>query len=114
MTSDTKMQREKFMQDPYEIRVDEESKLMLHSLLRYHVKRPEKEENRKLNDLLDALELIQVTISGRRRAVPPPWTRPWWIAISRTLRILWPEPGGPYHALQAVQGVPKAEHVLTS
>ena len=42
--------------DPYEIRIDEESELMWHSLLRNHVKRHETEENRELNDLLDALE----------------------------------------------------------
>merc|ERR1712087_565977 len=52
----------KFMQDPHEIRVDEESKLTLHGLLQYYVKLTEKEKNRKLNDLLDALEFNQVVI----------------------------------------------------
>merc|ERR1712217_947426 len=52
----------KFMQDPHEIRVDEESKLTLHGLLQYYVKLAEKEKNRKLNDLLDALEFNQVVI----------------------------------------------------
>merc|ERR1712087_694912 len=52
----------KFMQDPHEIRVDEESKLTLHGLLQYYVKLSEKGKNRKLNDLLDALEFNQVVI----------------------------------------------------
>merc|ERR1711900_79981 len=52
----------KFMQDPHEISVDQESKLTLHGLLQYFVKLSEKERNRKLNDLLDALEFNQVVI----------------------------------------------------
>merc|ERR1719283_555343 len=52
----------KFMQDPHEIRVDEESKLTLHGLLQYYVKITEKEKNRRLNDCLDALEFNQVVI----------------------------------------------------
>merc|ERR1712188_132178 len=52
----------KFMSDPHEIRVDQESKLTLHGLLQYFVKLSEKEKNRKLNDLLDALEFNQVVI----------------------------------------------------
>merc|ERR1711881_431190 len=39
-----------------------ESKLTLHGLLQYYVKLTEKEKNRKLNDLLDALEFNQVVI----------------------------------------------------
>merc|ERR1712232_1320529 len=56
MTADSRDLCKKFMQDPHEIRVDEESKLTLHGLLQYYVKLGEKEKNRKLNDLLDALE----------------------------------------------------------
>merc|ERR1719310_21833 len=52
----------KFMQNPHEIFVDEESKLTLHGLLQHYVKLTEKEKNRKLNDLLDALEFNQVVI----------------------------------------------------
>merc|ERR1712098_352420 len=52
----------KFMQDPHEISVDQESKLTLHGLLQYFVKLTEKEKNRRLNDLLDALEFNQVVI----------------------------------------------------
>jgi ATP-dependent RNA helicase UAP56/SUB2 len=62
MTAETRGLCKKFMQDPHEIRVDEESKLTLHGLLQYYVKLPEKEKNRKLNDLLDALEFNQVVI----------------------------------------------------
>merc|ERR1719407_346087 len=52
----------KFMANPHEISVDEESKLTLHGLLQYYVKLEEKAKNRKLNDLLDALEFNQVVI----------------------------------------------------
>ena len=46
----------KFMQDPMEIYVDNESKLTLHGLQQYYIKLEEAQKNRKLNDLLDALE----------------------------------------------------------
>jgi len=62
LTTETRELCKKFMQDPHEIRVDEESKLTLHGLLQYYVKLGEKEKNRKLNDLLDALEFNQVVI----------------------------------------------------
>merc|ERR1711966_25941 len=62
MTAETRGLCKKFMQDPHEIRVDEESKLTLHGLLQYYVKLSEKEKNRKLNDLLDCLEFNQVVI----------------------------------------------------
>jgi len=61
-TTETRALCKKFMQDPHEIRVDEESKLTLHGLLQYYCKLTEKEKNRKLNDLLDALEFNQVVI----------------------------------------------------
>mmetsp|Transcript_101876 Transcript_101876/g.183805 ORF Transcript_101876/g.183805 Transcript_101876/m.183805 type:complete len:425 (+) Transcript_101876:80-1354(+) len=61
-TAETRGLCKKFMQDPHEIRVDEESKLTLHGLLQYYCKLTEKEKNRKLNDLLDALEFNQVVI----------------------------------------------------
>merc|ERR1719402_1828672 len=51
----------KFMTEPHEITVEEESKLTLDGLLQYYVKL-EKEKNRKLNDLLDSLEFNQVVI----------------------------------------------------
>jgi len=52
----------KFMQDPMEIYVDNESKLTLHGLQQYYVNLEEAQKNRKLNDLLDALEFNQVVI----------------------------------------------------
>merc|ERR1712060_801318 len=61
-TSETRDLCKKFMTDPHEITVAEESKLTLHGLLQYYVTLTEKEKNRKLNDLLDALEFNQVVI----------------------------------------------------
>merc|ERR1712151_186692 len=55
MTTETRGLCKKFMQDPHEIRVDEESKLTLHGLLQYYKKLTQK-------DLLDALEFNQVAI----------------------------------------------------
>merc|ERR1712226_136164 len=52
----------KFCQDPMEIYVDDDTKLTLHGLQLYFAKLAEAEKNRKLNDLLDALEFNQVVI----------------------------------------------------
>lgn len=52
----------KFCQDPLEIYVDDQTKLTLHGLQQYFIKLQEGEKNRKLNDLLDALEFNQVVI----------------------------------------------------
>lgn len=52
----------KFMQNPLEIYVDDETKLTLHGLQQFYVKLSEGEKNRKLNDLLDTLEFNQVII----------------------------------------------------
>ena len=52
----------KFMQNPLEIYVDDETKLTLHGLQQYYIKISEVEKNRKLNDLLDTLEFNQVII----------------------------------------------------
>lgn len=52
----------KFCQDPMEIYVDDDTKLTLHGLQLYYCKLKEEEKNRKLNDLLDALEFNQVVI----------------------------------------------------
>jgi len=52
----------KFTQSPVEIYVDDESKLTLHGLQQYYVKLTEAQKNRKLNDLLDALDFNQVCI----------------------------------------------------
>eukprot|EP00948_MAST-09A_sp_MAST-9A-sp1_P003124 g3124.t1 len=52
----------KFCQDAMEVYVDNEAKLTLHGLQQYYIKLGESEKNRKLNDLLDALEFNQVVI----------------------------------------------------
>jgi len=59
----------KFTQHPCEIYVDDESKLTLHGLKQHYCKLTEVQKNRKLNDLLDALDFNQVVIfvNGVRR-----------------------------------------------
>lgn len=52
----------KFMQDPMEVYVDDDSKLTLHGLQQHYVKLKDNEKNRKLFELLDALEFNQVII----------------------------------------------------
>ncbi|KAL0648168.1 hypothetical protein Bca4012_046459 [Brassica carinata] len=48
--------------NPMEIYVDDEAKLTLHGLVQHYIKLSEMEKNRKLNDLLDALDFNQVVI----------------------------------------------------
>jgi len=50
------------MHNPLEIFIDDEKKLTLHGLQQHFVKLQENEKNRKLTDLLDALEFNQVVI----------------------------------------------------
>lgn len=52
----------KFMQDPLEVIVDDDTNLTLHGLRQHYCKLKEAEKNRKLFDLLDALEFNQVVI----------------------------------------------------
>lgn len=52
----------KFMSNPMEIYVDDEAKLTLHGLVQHYVMLQEDEKNRKLTDLLDALDFNQVVI----------------------------------------------------
>eukprot|EP00731_Ephydatia_muelleri_P024008 Em0016g279a len=52
----------KFMNNPMEVYIDDETKLTLHGLQQYYVKLQDKEKNRKLFDLLDVLEFNQVVI----------------------------------------------------
>ena len=47
---------------PMEVYVDDEKKLTLHGLQQHYVKLRDNEKNRKLFDLLDALEFNQVNI----------------------------------------------------
>jgi len=69
LAKDIRAVARKFTRDAHEIFVDDESKLTLHGLQQYYVKLPESKKNRKLNDLLDALEFNQVVIfvNGVRR-----------------------------------------------
>jgi len=52
----------KFMANPLEIFVDDETKLTLHGLQQHYVQLDEAAKNRKLNELLDTLEFNQVVI----------------------------------------------------
>ncbi|EAA60271.1 hypothetical protein AN8722.2 [Aspergillus nidulans FGSC A4] len=52
----------KFMRNPLEVYVDDDTKLTLHGLQQYYIKLSEAEKNRKLNELLDSLEFNQVII----------------------------------------------------
>jgi len=54
--------RRRFVIKPMEIFVDDDTKLTLHGLQQYYIRLKENEKNRKLNDLLDALEFNQVVI----------------------------------------------------
>ncbi len=49
-----------YVMQPMEIYVDDETKLTLHGLVQHYVMLNEEEKNRKLNDLLDALDFNQV------------------------------------------------------
>ncbi|KAL3880797.1 hypothetical protein ACJMK2_033008 [Sinanodonta woodiana] len=52
----------KFMQDPMEVFVDDDSTLTLHGLQQHYVKLKDNEKNRTLFELLDVLEFNQVII----------------------------------------------------
>lgn len=52
----------KFMRNPLEVYVDDDTKLTLHGLQQFYIKLSEAEKNRKLNELLDSLEFNQVII----------------------------------------------------
>jgi ATP-dependent RNA helicase UAP56/SUB2 len=45
----------KFMQNPFEVFIDDESKLTLHGLKQYFINLKEDQKTRKLTDLLDVL-----------------------------------------------------------
>merc|ERR1712241_1587800 len=67
----------KFMQDPMEVYVDDDSKLTLHGLKQHYCKLKDNEKNRKLFELLDVLEFNQVIIFVK--------TVPRCIALSKLL-----------------------------
>jgi len=52
----------KFMHNPLEVFIDNEKTLTLHGLQQHYVELKENEKNRKLTDLLDALDFNQVVI----------------------------------------------------
>lgn len=62
LSDDIRTVCKKFMHNPLEIYINEGSKLTLHGLQQYYVKLQENEKNRKLIDLLDALEFNQLVI----------------------------------------------------
>lgn len=62
LSQDIRAVCKKFMSNPQEIYVDDESKLTLHGLVQHYIMLHEDEKNRKLNDLLDALDFNQVVI----------------------------------------------------
>jgi len=62
LSKDIRATCKKFMTNPLEIFIDDESKLTLHGLQQHYVKLEENGKNRKLNDLLDNLEFNQVVI----------------------------------------------------
>jgi superfamily II DNA/RNA helicase len=55
----------RFMHEPFEICINDGSKLALHGLQQYYVQLEEGKKNRKLVDLLDALDFNQVVIFVR-------------------------------------------------
>lgn len=57
----------KFMQNPFEVYIDDESNLTLHGLKQYFIILKEDQKNRKLADLLDALNFNQVIIFMNKR-----------------------------------------------
>jgi len=65
ISPETRAIAKKFMQGPHEITVESEAKLTLHGLLQYTVKLEEKSKNKRLVDMLDALEFNQVVIFVR-------------------------------------------------
>lgn len=52
----------KFMKSPFEITIDNETGLTLHGLQQFMCKLDEDKKNRKLVDLMDALQFNQVVI----------------------------------------------------
>lgn len=62
LPKDIRVTCKKFMANPLEIFVDDETKLTLHGLQQHYVKLEEAAKNRKLNELLDSLEFNQVVI----------------------------------------------------
>ena len=91
------------LSQPMEIYVDDEAKLTLHGLVQHYIMLEEADKNRKLNDLLDALDFNQVP--------PPPCATGPWHADTGTgipqdlygasAVFRFSTVRGPYRALQA-------------
>lgn len=62
LAQDIRIVCKKFMQNPFEITIDNETGLTLHGLKQYHCKLEEAQKNRKLVDMLDSLQFNQVII----------------------------------------------------
>ncbi|KAG8951164.1 Suppressor of the cold-sensitive snRNP biogenesis mutant brr1-1 [Tulasnella sp. 424] len=62
LSKDIRITCKKFMNNPLEIFIDDETKLTLHGLQQHYIKLEEVAKNRKLNSLLDELEFNQVVI----------------------------------------------------
>jgi len=62
LSNDIKLTCRKFMRNPTEVLIENESKLTLHGLKQYYVQLTEKEKNRKLMELMDQLSFNQVII----------------------------------------------------
>ncbi|KAJ1990542.1 Suppressor of the cold-sensitive snRNP biogenesis mutant brr1-1 [Dimargaris cristalligena] len=62
LSQETRAVAKKFMNNPLEIFVDDETKLTLHGLQQYYVDLPADKKNRRLSDLLDNLEFNQVCV----------------------------------------------------
>jgi ATP-dependent RNA helicase UAP56/SUB2 len=65
LSNDIRPVCKKFMHNPLEIYINEGAKLTLHGLQQYYIQLAESEKNRKLVDLLDALEFNQLVIFVR-------------------------------------------------
>lgn len=62
MNEDMRTICKKFMNNPFEVIINDQSKLRLHGLQQYYIKLTEKEKNHKLHDLIDNLQFNQVII----------------------------------------------------
>jgi ATP-dependent RNA helicase UAP56/SUB2 len=62
LSQDIKETCRKFMRNPTEVLIENESKLTLHGLKQYYVELKSNEKIRKLMDLIDQLEFNQVII----------------------------------------------------
>jgi ATP-dependent RNA helicase UAP56/SUB2 len=62
LSGDIKVTCRKFMRNPAEVLIENESKLTIHGLKQYYVELKENEKNAKLTDLIDALNFNQIII----------------------------------------------------